>query len=367
MKQFLALLLGCLLMPNSALAQLDFRAGYVIDLSGDTLYGEISYRGDLLMGRECKFRPNNIEEARIYSPPEITAYRFVDSKYFVSREVDGKPVFLEFLINGEVNMYYLRDESGDRYFLDKEENPLAEIPYIEETRERDGVYYEYQSKDHIGMLQYYLRDAPQVKSQIAEIKKPSHNNLVKLAENYHEQVCEDEVCIIYAKMLPALKFNLELTGSLTRYYNYEAGSLGNGQLNPMYYSHMGVFIHFWSPRINEKLYFKTGFALRSLTIEDENFFYVVMPAHIEYIYPKGRIQPRIAYGLNTWIRRTDTQAPGNLALAISTSLEAGANIQLTGPLFLSMVGDVEFAPKYLVIPTKHVISTSIRAGMFVKF
>jgi hypothetical protein len=50
-----------------------------------------------------------------------------------------------------------------------------------------------------------MQDAPNLQSKINDIKKPGHQNLIKLAEDYHNAVCEGEKCIIYAKSAPLIK------------------------------------------------------------------------------------------------------------------------------------------------------------------
>src|SRR5690606_41134359 len=96
------------LSAHMACAQAEFRAGYIIAGPGDALYREIDYRGDLLMGSVCRFR-NDHKEIQDYGAHDILAYRFIDSKFFISKDVDGKRMFLEYLLNGEVNVYYVRD------------------------------------------------------------------------------------------------------------------------------------------------------------------------------------------------------------------------------------------------------------------
>ncbi|MFW5658286.1 MAG: hypothetical protein ACOCYF_02455, partial [Bacteroidota bacterium] len=72
------ILFGILLSTGVLHAQTDFRPGYIIQNAGDTVYGEIDYRGDLLMGRLCRFKEadNSIKD---YSPYDIAAFRFIDS------------------------------------------------------------------------------------------------------------------------------------------------------------------------------------------------------------------------------------------------------------------------------------------------
>lgn len=69
------IILMLFLSAHMASAQADFRPGYIITVPGDTLYGEIDYRGDLLMGSVCRFR-NEHKETKDYTPHDIFAFRF---------------------------------------------------------------------------------------------------------------------------------------------------------------------------------------------------------------------------------------------------------------------------------------------------
>ena len=283
--------------PSICCTHKPISAGYVITNSNDTLYGEIDYRGDKLMGQVCKFRSNagNIVS---YTPYDIAAYRFIDSKYFVSKEVSGKKVFLEFLIKGQVNIYYLRDGGDDAYFIDKEDMPLTEIPYEEGIRETDGKQLFYNTKKHFGILNYYMQDAPEMGKQISKMKKPKHDNLVKLAENYHYAVCTDgSSCIVFEKKLPLIKAAMDGTGGMEYRHTGESSFIG------------GVLLNLWLPRANEKLYFRTGvlYSRYEKTIEDdyvnlEHFKKPIykIPLMFEYIYPKSVIRPKAAYGWSVY-------------------------------------------------------------------
>jgi len=149
------------------------------------------------MGEVCRFRTNDREDELKYSPYDIAAYRFNESKYFVSKEVNGAQVFLEFLIKGQINIYYLRDYKGDHYFLEKVDNPIIELPYEEGIKYVDDKKVFFRTKKHIGLLTYYMQDAPEFQSRINEIGKPGHESLIKLSEDYHDKVCKDRACIIY--------------------------------------------------------------------------------------------------------------------------------------------------------------------------
>ena len=285
------LFFGLLSITGLLNAQTDFRDGYVIKSLGDTIYGEIDYRGDMPMSTTCKLKKNdNIIE---YSPKDILAFRFTDSKYFISKEVNGKTVFLEYLIKGKINFYYLRDETGDHYYLNKEDSALTELPYKEEVRKREGTNYLYKSTKHIGLLNIYMQDAPGLQSEINKIKKPEHKNMIKLAEDYHNIVCDGEKCIIYEKKQPFMKINYEVVAGILKLTNTNSIDCEKKSLQS------GILFHFWMPRLNEKLYIKTGL-LYSFTknSEDSKYTYFMVPVHFGYLAPKTyRIRPTASISL----------------------------------------------------------------------
>lgn len=337
-------LLGLLFSTVILNAQTDFRPGYIIKTSGDTIFGQIDYRGDLLMSGQCKFREkdNTIKD---YSPTDISTFRFIDSKYYISREINGRIVFLEFLIKGKVNIYYMRDENGDHYYLDKDDIKLTEIPYEEGVKDIDDKKVFYESKKHIGLLNYYMEDVPKLQSEIKGIRKPGHQNLIKIAEDYHNAVCDGEKCIIYEKSAPLIKILPELIGGVIKYFNVE-------DLDDKFYLHTGFIGHIWMPRSSEKMYFRTGVLFSQLDVDGDKSNFFKIPCQLEYIYPKGIVRPRIAYGLNFYIPSYRT-----------VSFDIGANIKLSESFFLSATSDIEFNHTMMIVP-KSLLSYSLKLGLF---
>lgn len=340
------LIIIVLLIPTILLhAQTDFRPGYIIKNSGDTLYGEVDYRGDLLMSSLCKFKTaeNTINN---YSPQDIQAYRFINSKYFVSREVNGKKTFFEYLIHGKVNIYYMRDIDGDHYFIDKDGMNLTEMPYEEGTKLVGDTRVYYETTKHVGLLTYFMQDAPQLQSRIQSIKKPEHQELIKLAEDYHNAVCKGEKCVIYEKRLPIIKIFPEFVGGVINFPN-------TADLNATSNVQTGVIGHVWMPRTSEKLYFRTGLLFSRVKIDGELSNSFKIPCQLEYIYPKGIFRPRLAYGLNICKQMYQ-----------SVSLNLGGNIDISGSCFLSITSDIEFEQFVLFVP-QELLSYSIQIGFFI--
>lgn len=285
------LIVGILFSTAIVHAQTDFRQGYIIKTMGDTIYGFIDYRSDLLMGTLCRFKDNNNTIIE-YSPYDISAFRFIDNKYFVSREINNRSVFLEFLIKGKVNIYYLRDDDGDHYYIDKEGEKLLEIPYEEGIRYVDQGQRYYISKTHIGILNYYMQEAPQFKTRIQSMRKPEHINLIKLAKDYHNAVCKDEECTIFEKKHPFLKINIEGVAGTVNFENVD-------DFVDKTYFRGGVLLHFWMPRSNEKLYFKTGLLYSNVEeFDGKTTSSIKIPAHIGYLASKTyAIRPSFSIGL----------------------------------------------------------------------
>lgn len=348
MKLNRILLFGLIFSTRILIAQTDFRQGYIIKESGDTLYGQIDYRGDLLMGEVCRFRANDNSDEIKYSPTDIVAYRFNESKYFVSKEVNGAKVFMEFLFKGQINFYYLRNSTGDHYFLEKKNSQIVELPYQEGVKDVGDKIVYFETKKHIGILNYYLQDAPNFQSRIAQTRKPEHRSLIKLAEDYHNKVCKDSTCIIYVKKTPWIKVNVEIVGGILKYQNPEFKNNTNS-------FQTGILTHIGMPRTSEKLYFRTGILHSTLKENKVNKAIFKIPIQLEYIYPKGIIRPIFAFGINMY-------SPAYHSVAFM----GGANFRIDKTHYFSLNYDIDFNPNetFQLLP-KSFLSQSILIGYIV--
>jgi hypothetical protein len=301
-------------------AQTEFRPGYVVKSEGDTLFGQIMYRDYIKMGKECLFKKNKKSKKITFYPTDILAYRFIDGKFFVTKTVNGRPVFLEYLINGKLSMYHYRDSKADHYYFEKDSVPLTELPY-EDIYKKDsiGKLNAKKNNKYIGLLRYYLNDAPGIQPIIENIKRLERKNLISLAEYYHNVVCDGEKCIVYEKKFPAFRMNIEASGGV--FFDSEK------YLDPKYYdigfSHKGytvtskdnageVIVRICMPGISENVYFRTGIAYYGLKGIDNNYSCkfesstIFFPFQFEYVYPIGIVEPRIALGIDYYTSRLIT-------------------------------------------------------------
>ena len=198
MKSFSFILLFSLLFIHSiCFGQNDWKSGCIIKATGDSVKGFIDNRDSKSNSKVCYFRKDENSQTQEFTPYQIAGYRLTNSKYFISKVVEGqnsgKPVFLEFLIQGKLNVYHYSD--NEEYYYAEKELKIYELKSKEVTREIQGVTYIQQSNEYIGLLNYLLDDA-HIQADINN-SKLSAKSLIGIAKKYHEKVCKDESCIVY--------------------------------------------------------------------------------------------------------------------------------------------------------------------------
>lgn len=184
---------------NFVFGQNDWAPGYIIKNQGDTLYGYIDNRDSHSNSRQCYFRTGKQSEKQVFSPADISGYRYNNGRFFISKctenTISCEPVFLEFLIHGSVDMYHYKDVV-DHYYIEKD-GEIHELKNTKEIKKYNDVNYLKENKEYVGILNALLKDAdilPQIQKTPFDTK-----SLIKIAKTYHEKTCSDEACIIYEK------------------------------------------------------------------------------------------------------------------------------------------------------------------------
>lgn len=337
------LLFFCLLFTTKSLtAQADFRPGFVIEQNGDTLFGQIDYRGDQIMGEKCRFRKNG--KVQVFSPVDILAFRFEEGKFFESKDLKDKKAFLEFLIKGKANIYYYRDEQGDHYYLEKEGSEMIELPYREEIKHIGKKHFLFKSTGHQGILKHELKDAPGLESSINAIEKPGHKNLIALAKSYHYEVCEDEECIVFEKNLTLISFAFGVHAGVVKMNEvyYEEGETYDGR-------QLGLNLYVSLPRTNENLFLKLSYQNnRSEEITSNSGCLM-----LEYRYQRYKLQPLVGYGVGLNIREIDGGFFARVNLGLQYDL---------GSLYLQLNGHLDTFSKYM-IPSREWFNYGVHLGV----
>ena len=320
MKLSRELLAGFIFITGVLNAQPDFKRGYIIKKSGDTVAGEINYTGDINMSKICEFR-NAENEIVEYFPNDILGYRFSEGRFYVSKKVNKTKVFLEYVIKGKVNVYYMADIKGDHYYIDKHNMQLSEIFYEEKLRYVDDVPYYTRSTRHYGILYTYMKDDPDIQKCIQTIKIPSRKNLIKLAKMYQHDVGDGENCVVFEKKPPVINVAVIPFTGVTKYKVFNS-----------FVNEMGGFIYFNSPRSSMKhFYLKTGLVHHRLKEYGNNLDIFKIPLQLQYIYSASRLQPWMSGGFNVFI---GTFNDNNFS-AQTFSLNIGLDYRISKKFYLS--------------------------------
>ena len=178
-------------------AQKNLREGIVITLSGDTLQGNIEYRTDAMNAKQCVFYTEGATEAKTYLPGEISAYRFLDNgRYYVSRTIPSEDklseqtLFLEFLVQGQMSVYYLPIVNGGLFYFENQEGELA----VSRSTPRNATKEE--RRNALNEAYAILNGSTKAREMLWE-KGLSPQNATQLTAAYNNEVCPDGQCEIF--------------------------------------------------------------------------------------------------------------------------------------------------------------------------
>lgn len=309
---------------TTAFSQNKFKEGFIVKASGDTIYGEIDSRGDLKMGKLCKFRVDKKSEIELFTPADLNSYRFIDGKYYVSKVVGVEIMFMQCLLSGVVNVYYIRTDVGDKFYMENEKGELAEVPYDEEILEKNGRLYKYRTTRHVGILKYYFPGSEKLSEEIDDVKKVEYRTLVKLAEKYHKEVCDDNMCITYERQIPLLQIAVEpFVG--TRFYR-----------NNFNVTEYGVDVAIAAPRSSERLSFITGYRLDQFSQNNRVLEFNRIPIFVEYKVHDVAFSPKMALGYQAVFSKSGSE----YIILHTVCLNGGVDVSLTKRV--SIFGGVEY-------------------------
>jgi hypothetical protein len=205
MKRLLSFAVIIILTVIDCLSQNDWKPGYIISNSNDTVHGFIDNRDSKSNSKRCYFRKEDSGEKELFKPEDISGFRFINGKFFISKTIpveDSKRrVFLEFVVHGKADIFHYKDDD-DYYFIEKEGKLFelkntSEIQRTEATKLVSEKTVEHEKKEYIGVLNFLMYDA-KMQSEINNSTLDTRS-LINIAKKYHERVCSGEQCIVYEK------------------------------------------------------------------------------------------------------------------------------------------------------------------------
>ena len=289
-RVFFIYLLIC--APVNLVAQSDFKDAYILISELDTIYGLIDNKNYQQNSLYCDFRNNKNDSVQRYYPKDLFAYRFINEKYYISKnikeELKETSYFFEYLINGELDVYFLQKDLENSYFISNDGIILNKLKYSRKIIYKDDKRMLQESNQFIGLLNYYTGEYPKLKNDIRKISIPNHKNLIRLSEKYHDLSCEGEQSIIYEKEIPReIKFNVSASHNFIVNDRFLTGESNY----PVYSSNL----LFQLSKKTERIYFGLGLNYSNVKIVDENNLGINMS--FNYIYPKVGFSPLFSYSL----------------------------------------------------------------------
>ncbi len=306
-------------------AQSDFRSGYIITNKNDTLHGFIAYRSENANANKCIYKETEDSEIRVFKPSQINGYRYANNKYYISKTIPKgnktKMLFLEYLIDGIVDIYHYRDADGRHYFVENENGKLYELKNEKREITVDNVRYIKESKEYIGLLKAIFKESPSIANRARHVNL-SHKSLIKITRDYHNRVCEGEKCIVYKKKLPKRAKSFGVVAGLKGMEIVQTGEIRDWQyylrgadFGFNIYPSIGLYYKIGLPRLNERLFFQYEATYSHINLSTSTSYLepaldmthlnditlkinsIQNSGVIKYEFPKGKIRPTFHAGL----------------------------------------------------------------------
>ncbi|TGE22256.1 PorT family protein [Hymenobacter aquaticus] len=329
MPRFLRLLtLPLLAISFGALAQADFRPGYVVQPAGDTLRGEVDNRSDVRNAAACRFRQAG--SVREYAPAELLGFGLTGRKVYRTRTVTvpdsaaqpARTYFLEVLAAGPAQLYYRRDPGGiDHYYISVGGQTATELVYRRVLLQMAGgewvtMVSRYQEKNLFrGTLAETFAACPAVQQQVSSLQYKA-SSLVGIVERYNACVGGPGAGQPVSARRSA-RYSLGVVAGvgvsqmqLSGYTSFEQANFPSS-VQPVVGLRLGIPM----PRLNEKLSlqiealyqrqryeseYTTRFGSSSAYREQARVAlnYLKVPFMLRYTYPRGAVRPMVQLGVS---------------------------------------------------------------------
>lgn len=212
---------------------------------------------------------------------------------------------MEYLLNGKASIYYLKTHEKERYFIEKD-GEIAEMNNDENVikNQYDDTYSK-PSNQYKGVLKYYFQDAPGILNSIDYLGFDK-KSLIKISKKYHQKICNNESCIIYAKnsVKPIIHFELFIETGIHQYSFQFPSSYTFIAKSKLLFSG-GALVQSNLPFINENLYGQLSVSYGKTSVDKKDSYYEYIAknsfikGNIDFIYkiPFNKLRFNIMSGV----------------------------------------------------------------------
>ena len=179
-------------------SQRNYLQGYVVSLNGDTVRGQIDYRGWETNPNRIEFKTSN-NEIKSYTPIEIKGFGTQGDIYesaIVKTEIGefadlifkNDTTFLRTIFWGSKSLYFYKEKNQGRERFYIKDNSTYELllykTYVKEQTE-GGLNVQVENKKYIGQLSLYLADCPGMQKKLSQLSYRK-SSIEKLFLSYYE-------------------------------------------------------------------------------------------------------------------------------------------------------------------------------------
>ena len=308
-------------------AQTNFRPGYVVSLSGDTLRGEVDSRDARASAQRCRFRAASADVVT-YAPTGLRAYGLPgEGKHYRALVVALPPAapqayFLETVADGPAALYFLRDDQQHEFFFVASPSlPLALLDHGFARVVRDGHTYNEERTPYRNTLAVALAGCPAAQSELPRL--PFLEGALRRVVRLYN-ACQGQLGPPAPVALTRVAVGL-LAGAAQHtlfYSGFPVNRGGSAVIRRPGFA-VGPVLRFTSSRLSPKLSVVLAllyepekfefdvvngeipgpFGSRAHTIFD--LAYLRLPLMVRYTYPRGKVSPlaevgfTVAYALKT--------------------------------------------------------------------
>jgi len=314
MRLLLCLLFSCVNVLVSA--QGEFRSGYIVTNSYDTIKGLIEYRVSAQNNFKCIFKRESNQNIIEYKPNEIRGYTFENDKVLVSKSTGNEKglIFMEQLVRGKISLFV----ADTHFYVEKSDSILLEL-VVEKVKttidNREVVYY---SNKFRGTLSYVSNDCPEMQAQLEQVDL-KERSLTSFVEKYNS-LCNSGDFISFKSQKKWSKLNYRVMLGINRATSmfvsagntYSANSsIPLETYNPAVGFLAGLGFEYSSPRVNERLsgfvdvlyhQIEHTYTNQFLSVSEEATLdtkQIKIPVALKYTFSTNRVNPYVAVGLAT--------------------------------------------------------------------
>ncbi|MBP7808818.1 MAG: hypothetical protein KA163_05965 [Bacteroidia bacterium] len=160
-------------------SQITFVKGYIINLTGDTLKGEVKMNPKKEFDNYNKVYFKDASGVqKNYKPNKVKGYGF-DDKHFIASTFDGEPTFYKVLSKGPIMLFEVMFEM-------QQMNEIAVKNEYYIAKKEDAEYSKLKEKKFKKQLEEYMKDNPEILTSAEEDKKFEIEKVVDLVNQYND-------------------------------------------------------------------------------------------------------------------------------------------------------------------------------------